>query len=296
MPRSNSFRKIYQYQGPSGPPSPISEDSDQTFNNYGPHSPNPFPGRNPRPRSTSLTSVPSNFSNLPNSSRLSGGQDINLYPPIVNNFSTSAEEVAGGYFPPQRRISNKKKTTPKPSTVVGVVFSEKEIQPEESLSLPLLRSPLYSADVLLVMIPHLIDSLPRKVPDDSWIWESKIISAETAEIKREKRYYVICHMLETEQHYFEDLKLIIKDLILFQFRKRLLDKGIMNSVSSEIAFKGIDELLNTQTTFLKQMESAVFQGEQTSVSMSLVGKLFLNNVQFSLSQIFKLYFYSKPES
>ncbi|KAJ1557655.1 hypothetical protein HK096_006061 [Nowakowskiella sp. JEL0078] len=142
-----------------------------------------------------------------------------------------------------------------------------EIMPDESLAPPLLRSPLYSADVMLMLIPHLIDSMPGRVPDDSWSWKSIELS-DKEPMKREKRYWIVHHMLETEQNYLDDLKLITRF-----FRKTLLEEKIITEMSSKIAFEGMDEILETHTRFLNEIETAVLQGEQTPLSMTCINEM-----------------------
>ncbi|KAJ3120935.1 Protein T2 [Nowakowskiella sp. JEL0407] len=246
-----------------------------------------------RSRSISMSSSSSGTNNIPtmfNNVTQPGPQSVNSNNRLSQMSPVIEYDSPIGYFPP-RRLSRPSREVLRASdqparrqTTTGTMSTnwssstahlpttfENEFQPEYSLTPPLLKSPLYSADVIITLIPHLIDSLAGRVPEDSWNWETVEIgvSGGNEGMKKEKRYYVIQHMLETEQNYLDDLKLIIG------FRKRLLDDDIMSPMSAKIVFEGIDELFEIHTRFLADMEAAIHQGEQTPISMTRAGRLFL---------------------
>lgn len=109
----------------------------------------------------------------------------------------------------------------------------------ESLDPPLLRSPLYSADTMVLLCPHLIDSIGGSLPPDAWEWESTILTSSVTPAKsdiklvrrddkqlsdaiaahltasNDKRGHIIAELYKTEMNYCRDLDIIINVCVLF---------------------------------------------------------------------------------
>ncbi|KAJ3079301.1 Protein T2 [Quaeritorhiza haematococci] len=179
----------------------------------------------------------------------------------------------------------------------------------EDLQPPLLRSPLFSADAMVLLCPHLIDAIAGSLPPDAWDWESTevpiaavgkeehkatteapkeekkqmmpqdVMEATMAALQKDKRGYVVCNLWETETNYFYDLG-ILRDL----FRKRMLEEGIITETAANVIFAGIDDLFNLHAKFSARMDELVALGSW-STETSRIGQLFIEHK----SELVKIY-------
>ncbi|KAJ3404152.1 hypothetical protein HDV05_007320 [Chytridiales sp. JEL 0842] len=166
------------------------------------------------------------------------------------------------------------------------------IDPEiipNGLDPPLLRSPLYSADAMVLLAPHLIDALSGSLPIDAWDWPSVPVAGWTApptapgaderradnapalsveanlirDPNDKKRGHAILELLQTERNYFQELE-IIKSVC----QPRLV--SILPPISISKIFAGMDELHQLHTRFLTKLEELVsvdsWDPTETSIS------------------------------
>ncbi|KNC99953.1 uncharacterized protein SPPG_05326 [Spizellomyces punctatus DAOM BR117] len=156
-----------------------------------------------------------------------------------------------------------------------------------SLPPPTLRSPLYSADAMVLLFPHLIDAIAGSLPADAWEWASTEIAApvisvkedvkeekkapETVEsvLQKDGRGHVVWNMVETERNYVSQLG-ILQNI----FRQRLLDQGILSETAVNLIFAGIDDLHVFHLKFSAELEKLVAVGSW-STKETRIGELFI---------------------
>ncbi|KAJ3210586.1 Protein T2 [Dinochytrium kinnereticum] len=151
---------------------------------------------------------------------------------------------------------------------------------------PLLRSPLYSADAMVLLAPHLIDAISGSLPADAWEYMSIPIPTVSATpqadssvpntpeyhlTKEGVRGYAVLEILQTERNYYKDLG-VIKNIC----RQRLIEREILSKISINKIFAGMDELFALHTNFLADMEE-IMAVESWNASESSVGTLFLEH-------------------
>ncbi|KAJ3274669.1 Protein T2 [Borealophlyctis nickersoniae] len=170
-----------------------------------------------------------------------------------------------------------------------------------SLPAPTLRSPLYMADAMVLLCPHLIDAVAGSLPADAWEWASTEIAvtafvapkeeskieredakpAETVEMVlcKDKRGHVVWDLVQTERNYVAKLK-VIQTL----FRDRLVANRILSEPAVNLIFAGIDDLQVFHEKFLAELEKTVGVGSW-STTETRIGSLFLD----SKEELIKLY-------
>ncbi|KAJ1556376.1 hypothetical protein HK405_012827, partial [Cladochytrium tenue] len=175
--------------------------------------------------------------------------------------------------------------------------TDTQLPPEtipSGLDPPLLRSPLYSADAIVLLSPFLIDSIAGSFPADAWDWRSEPIPAasptpadDRATVKSGsqsltveenllrdpndgKRGHAVLEILTTERSYFQELG-IIRNVL----RQRLVEREILSKIPLENIFAGMDELYTLHKAFLEKVEETV-SVDSWSPTHSSIGLLFLD--------------------
>ncbi|KAI8832138.1 Dbl homology domain-containing protein [Chytriomyces cf. hyalinus JEL632] len=162
--------------------------------------------------------------------------------------------------------------------------------PDELMDPPLLRSPLYSADAMVLLTPHLIDAIAGTIPEDAWDWTSTPISwisaidpgstgPQTLENviihdpsgEGSKRGYIVFEILTTEQTYFHELN-IVKNVI----QKKLVEMEILSSFSIKQIFDGMENLFQLHQLILTQLEE-ICSIDNWSASDSTIAHIFLEH-------------------
>ncbi|TPX63645.1 hypothetical protein CcCBS67573_g08616 [Chytriomyces confervae] len=162
--------------------------------------------------------------------------------------------------------------------------------PDELMDPPLLRSPLYSADAMVLLTPHLIDAIAGTIPEDAWDWTSTPISwisaidpgstgPQTLENviihdpsgEGSKRGYIVFEILTTEQTYFHELN-IVKNVI----QKKLVEMEILSSFSIKQIFDGMENLFQLHQLILTQLEE-ICSIDNWSASDSTIAQIFLEH-------------------
>ncbi|KAJ3004923.1 serine/threonine-protein kinase HAL4/sat4 [Thoreauomyces humboldtii] len=169
----------------------------------------------------------------------------------------------------------------------GLGGKEEEIP---SLPPPTLRSPLYSADAMMFLYPHLIDAIAGSLPSDAWEWASTEVAApvvavkekdeerkvppppETVEssLQKDGRGYVVWNLVETERNYYAQLG-ILQNF----FKQRLVDQGVLSETAANLIFAGIDDLHAFHKKFNAELEKLVAVGTWKS-DESRIGALFIS--------------------
>ncbi|KAI9340659.1 Dbl homology domain-containing protein [Zopfochytrium polystomum] len=155
---------------------------------------------------------------------------------------------------------------------------------------PLLRSPLYSADAMVLLAPHLIDSITGSFPAEAWDWQSTPLSSWTpgpsddrkpkpsshtvetnllSDPNDGKRGHAVLEILTTERTYYQELG-IIKNVC----RQRLVEREILGKIAIQQIFAGMDDLYALHTSFLARLEETV-SVDQWSPTHSSIGLIFL---------------------
>ncbi|KAI9364419.1 Dbl homology domain-containing protein [Zopfochytrium polystomum] len=174
-------------------------------------------------------------------------------------------------------------------------MGEVVIQNEDDQLPPLLRCPLYSADAMVLIAPHLVDAISSSLPQDAWDWQSipmfpqssptpgsgpsmpDIDPSLTVEQNLvndpidKKRGHAILEILTTERNYYQDLG-IIKNVC----RQRLVERDILSKISVTKIFAGMDELYALHTLFLSGLEEIV-SIESWSPTHSSIGRIFIEH-------------------
>ncbi|KAJ3165820.1 Protein T2 [Irineochytrium annulatum] len=163
------------------------------------------------------------------------------------------------------------------------VVMEEEMLPR-GLDPPLLRSPLYSADAMVLLAPHLIDAISGSLPSDAWEYMSIPIPAVAAApsvdssvpntpeyhlIKDGIRGYAVLEILTTERNYYKELG-VIKNIC----KKRLEEREILSRISINKIFAGMEDLYDLHTSFLAMMEE-LLSADSWAPSETSIGTLFL---------------------
>ncbi|KAI8912177.1 Dbl homology domain-containing protein [Powellomyces hirtus] len=152
-----------------------------------------------------------------------------------------------------------------------------------SLPPPTLRSPLYSAEAMMFLYPHLIDAIAGSLPSDAWEWASTEVAAPVIAVKEEEkkvqtvesvltkdgRGYVVWNLVETERNYCAQLG-IMQNF----FRSRLVDQGVVSETAANLIFAGIDDLYAFHKKFSGELEKLVAVGSW-STSETRIGALFI---------------------
>ncbi|KAI8616642.1 Dbl homology domain-containing protein [Chytriomyces sp. MP71] len=160
--------------------------------------------------------------------------------------------------------------------------------PDELMDPPLLRSPLYSADAMVLLTPHLIDAISGAMPADAWDWNSTPISwisaidhssngPQTLENviihdpsgAGSKRGYIVFEILTTEQTYFHELN-IVKNVI----QKKLVELNILSAFSIKQIFDGMEQLFQLHQLILTQLEE-ICSIDNWSAQDSTIAHIFL---------------------
>ncbi|KAI8853513.1 Dbl homology domain-containing protein [Chytridium lagenaria] len=173
-----------------------------------------------------------------------------------------------------------------PSTMPSAFSSlDADLIPSD-LDPPLLRSPLYSADAMVLLAPHLIDAISGSLPADAWDYMSipipTVSSTPQADASAPSqpeyhltkdgiRGYAVLEILQTERNYYKDLG-VIKNIC----RQRLIEREILNKISINKIFAGMDELFALHTNFLADMEETM-SVESWNPLESSIGTLFLEH-------------------
>ncbi|KAI9099887.1 Dbl homology domain-containing protein [Phlyctochytrium arcticum] len=166
-------------------------------------------------------------------------------------------------------------------------FFEEE-EPIPTLPPPTLRSPLYSAEAMVLLCPHLIDAIAGSLPVDAWEWASTEIAAPQVSVKEEiikeerkipetvesvlqkdGRGHVVWNLVETERNYVSQLG-ILQNV----FRQRLHDQGILSETAVNLIFAGIEELYTFHVKFIAELEKLVAVGSWVS-NQTCIGTLFI---------------------
>ncbi|KAJ3099829.1 hypothetical protein HDU96_010550 [Phlyctochytrium bullatum] len=146
---------------------------------------------------------------------------------------------------------------------------------------PLLRSPLFSADPILFLNPHLTDAIGGVLPEDAWEYISIPIQSSSQSvdvpntpeyhiIKEGHRGYAIYEVLTTERTYVKDLA-----IIHITVRKMLQERNIISNISMNKIFSGMEELYLLHGRFLQRLEE-ILSPEHWSSEDSSLATIFLD--------------------
>ncbi|KAI8998072.1 Dbl homology domain-containing protein [Gaertneriomyces semiglobifer] len=182
-----------------------------------------------------------------------------------------------------------------------------------SLPPPTLRSPLFSADTIVVMYPHLIDAIAGSLPSDAYEWNSQEIAPPVVSIKEkdsdaqstmskeskddkeskhkdkkhkdeEKPKDTVQSVLQKDGrghvvwNLIETERSYVSQLAVVQnyFRHKLLAEGILSETATNLIFAGIDELLVFHESFSAELETLVAPNSWNT-STTRIGALFIRH-------------------
>ncbi|KAJ3184547.1 Protein T2 [Geranomyces variabilis] len=179
---------------------------------------------------------------------------------------------------------------PLSASVSTVAFSgamSKQMSLEEeipSLPPPTLRSPLFSAEAMMFLYPHLIDAIAGSLPSDAWEWASTEVAAPVVAVKEEEkkapetvesvltkdgRGYVVWNLVETERNYCAQLG-IMQNF----FKRKLVEQDVLSETAANLIFAGIDDLHQFHKKFSAELESLVEVGSWNTAE-TRIGALFI---------------------
>ncbi|KAJ3112388.1 Protein T2 [Phlyctochytrium bullatum] len=158
---------------------------------------------------------------------------------------------------------------------------------------PLLRSPLFAADAIVYLQPVLVDAIGANLPEDAWEYLSVPIqgTSNSIDVKNTPEYHIIreghrgyniLEVLTTERSYVKDLT-----LIHIKLRGLLQEKNIVQQISLNKIFAGMEELYTLHTKFLARLEE-ILSPEQWISEESTLATIFLQFKE-DMSQIYILY-------
>ncbi|XJO71908.1 hypothetical protein BDV3_001343 [Batrachochytrium dendrobatidis] len=156
-----------------------------------------------------------------------------------------------------------------------------------------IRSPIFTAQTDLHMIPHLIDAVVGSLPPDAWDWASLEVDhsnrddafctdalsvveqakpAPTLEsvLTKDKRGHVVLNLWETEQNYTNQLGIIQKC-----FQERLSKRNIISDTANNFIFAGTADLYTLHQKFFYRLCDVV-NVDNWSTTESKIGALFLD--------------------
>ncbi|KAJ3222669.1 Protein T2 [Clydaea vesicula] len=162
-------------------------------------------------------------------------------------------------------VNEKNYTT---QTVISQLYSLQNSTFPENLNPPFLKSPLYSTDAMVLLCPHLIDSISGSLPPDSVVVtvtkeearlerkteeEEALAREKTSSIcnnlEKDKRGHIVSELYKTEKNYVRDLDIIMN------------------------IFDGMDELFELHTLFVSKLED-LLAVDKWSTEKTAIGKLF----------------------
>ncbi|KAJ3386481.1 Protein T2 [Lobulomyces angularis] len=186
-------------------------------------------------------------------------------------------------------VNEKNYTT---QTVISQLYSLQNSTFPENLNPPFLKSPLYSTDAMVLLCPHLIDSISGSLPPDAYEWDSVVVTVTKEEarlerkteeeealarektssicnnLEKDKRGHIVSELYKTEKNYVRDL-----DIIMNVFRRRLMDEQIIPEITAKNIFDGMDELFELHTLFVSKLED-LLAVDKWSTEKTAIGKLF----------------------
>ncbi|KAI9190805.1 rho guanine nucleotide exchange factor [Polychytrium aggregatum] len=241
------------------------------------------------------------------------GDFVNMNRGVPHSQSTGNLYAPNGGYPPHRVVPERSQTIGNPSQPGHPSeFAHRQAQPppiqqtflsyeqtryyhssftydsgiEEcpsKLDQPLLRSPLYSTEPIIVPIPHLIDCIFDVLPSNHMDYESvEVLPPKAVEelgkvrvdpefLRTDKRGYAVAEMLQTEQNFCRNLGIL--DTYI---RKKLLESGVVDEPDVHIIFTGFDELYTFHRYFLDSLES-LLNPQDWDPNTTQIGKLFADN-------------------
>ncbi|KAJ3287226.1 Protein T2 [Rhizoclosmatium sp. JEL0117] len=177
--------------------------------------------------------------------------------------------------------------------------------PDDMIDPPLLRSPLYSADAMVLLTPFLIDAISGTLPDDADDWNSVTINwiapitpgSEskdpyyyiTHDPSGSKRGYAVLEILTTEETYYHELT-IVKEVI----QRKLRELNILSDYAMKTIFEGMDELHELHTKMLASMKE-VCDDQSWSPTDSKISEVFLEN-SHKLEKLYVIYIDNRERS